>query len=139
MGHRFLSHTADLAVELEAPGLPELYAEALVAFTEALADPGTVEERTARRFELTAAAPDLLLVDWLSELLYAFELQDLLFARAEVRVEQREEGWRLQAVAHGEPRDDRHPIKVLIKAVTYHGLEVAQTPDGWRAQVVFDI
>ena len=40
----------------------------------------------------------------------------------------------------GEPRDpSRHPLKLLIKAVTYHGLHVAETRDGYEATVIFDI
>lgn len=140
MGHRFLDHTADIAVELEASTLEALFEEALSAFTEALTEPGLLEERTSRRFDLTATAPDLLLVDWLTELNYAFEIEDLLFRRAEITLEESPSGGlRLTGQAWGEPRDDRHPIKVLIKAVTYHGLEVAHTPTGWRARVVFDI
>jgi SHS2 domain-containing protein len=139
MGHRFLDHTADIAVELEAPTLEALFEEARSAFTEALTEPHLIEEQTSRRFDLTAAAPDLLLVDWLTELNYAFEIEDLLFRRAEITLEESPGSLRLLAQAWGEPRDDRHPIKVLIKAVTYHGLEVAGTPTGWRARVVFDI
>jgi SHS2 domain-containing protein len=139
MGHRFLDHTADLAVELAAPTLPALYEEALLAFTEAITEPALVAESTTRRFELAAPAPDLLLVDWLGELLYAFETENLLFRRAEVTLEESPGGLRLAAAAHGEPRGERHTIKVLLKAVTYHGLEVAHQEQGWRARVVFDI
>jgi len=139
MGHRFLDHTADLAVELAAPSLPALFAEALLAFTEAITEPALVAERQTYRFELAAASPDLLLVDWLGELLYAFETDDLLFRRAEIILEETPGGLHLTAEAHGEPRGERHPIKVLIKAVTYHGLEVAHTEEGWRARLVFDI
>ena len=48
--------------------------------------------------------------------------------------------FRLQATLGGEPFDaQRHGVKVLIKAVTYHALEVREDPDGWQATVVFDI
>lgn len=142
MGHRFLDHTADIAVELEAPTLGELYAEALAAFTEALTVPERVAERVTRRFALAAPAADLLMVDWLEELLYVFEVEGLLFRRARVVVEEvAGEGVRLTAEAFGEERDEaRHPIKVLIKAVTYHALEVGPAAGGgFRARVVFDI
>jgi SHS2 domain-containing protein len=48
---------------------------------------------------------------------------------------------RLAATARGETYDpERHPIKVLIKGITYHGLEVVEGADGrWRARVIFDI
>jgi SHS2 domain-containing protein len=140
MGYRFLSHTADVAFEVEAASRDEVFEEALAAFTDTLTELDRVEERLTRRFELSASAPDLLLVDWLTELNFAFETENLLFRRAEVRLTEADGEIRLAAQAWGEEKDDeRHPIKVLIKAVTYHGLELAETQAGWRARVLFDI
>jgi SHS2 domain-containing protein len=140
MGYRFFDHTADLAVELEAPTAGGLFAEALAAFTEALTEGERIAERIERRFALASSGLDLLLVDWLGELLYAFEVEELLFRRAEVEITEGGGEVRLQAVAHGEPRDEaRHPIKVLIKGITYHGLEVARRDGVYRGRVVFDI
>jgi SHS2 domain-containing protein len=46
----------------------------------------------------------------------------------------------LQGTLIGERLDPaRHATKVLIKAVTYHGLEVAQREGVWSARIVFDI
>jgi len=146
MSFRSLDHTADLAVEVTAASRDELFAEAVPAFTDAMVDVDRVEALLSRRFELEAAELPLLLVDWLTELLYLFEVEGLLFRRAEVAIEDRpcdacEMGAvRLRAQAWGEPRDDaRHPVKVLLKAVTYHGLEVGPADGGWRARIVFDI
>jgi protein archease len=137
---RFLDHTADVAFEVTAASRDEVFAEALAALTETLTERERVEERLSRRFDLAAAAVDLLLVDWLGELVYAFEVEELLFRRAAARVSEENGGFRLVAEAWGEVRDEaRHPIKVLIKAVTYHGLEVVETAAGWRARVVFDV
>lgn len=140
MGYRFLSHTADVAFEVEAASRNEVFREALSAFTDTLTELDGVEERTSRRFELSAPAADLLLVDWLAELLYVFETEEMLFRRADVEVTEEDGTLQLVAEAWGEAQDpERHPIKVLVKAVTYHGLELVQTEAGWRAQVVFDI
>jgi SHS2 domain-containing protein len=141
MPFRFFDHTADLAVELTAATAGALCEEALAAFTEILTERERIMERVERRFALAAPALDLLLVDWLGELLYAFEVEGLLFRRAEAEVrEEADGGVRLAAVAWGEPRDEaRHPLKVLIKGITYHGLEVTADADGLRARVIFDI
>lgn len=139
MGYRFLDHTADVAFEATAATRDEIFAESLAAFTDTLTERERIEERQSRRFELEAPAADLLLVDWLTELNYAFETEGLLFRRAQVRVTG-DGPARLEAEAWGEEKDDeRHPIKVLVKAVTYHGLELAESGEGWRARVIFDI
>ncbi|HEV7519198.1 MAG TPA: archease [Thermoanaerobaculia bacterium] len=143
MSFRSLDHTADLAVEVTAVSRDELFAEAVPAFTDTMVDVDRVEALLSRRIELESPEVSLLLVDWLTELLYLFEVEGFLFRRAETTIEDAEGGVRLRAVAWGEPRDDaRHPIKVLLKAVTYHGLEVGpkgEAGEVWRARIIFDI
>jgi SHS2 domain-containing protein len=142
MSYRFLDHTADVGAELEAGSLGELLAEALAAFTDTVTERRRVEPAASRRFTLEADDAETLLVDWLGEALYVYEVEDLLLRDAEVEVEEAAGGaLRLAATARGETYDpERHPIKVLIKGITYHGLEVVEGADGrWRAQVIFDI
>lgn len=142
MTYRFLDHTADVAVELAAPTLGELFAEALAAFTDTVTELDRVAAGAERRFAVEAGDVESLLVDWLGELLYAFEVDRLLFRQAEVEVAEVEGGrLRLGARVRGEAYDpDRHPIKVLVKAVTYHGLEVREVDGGgWLGRVIFDI
>ncbi len=82
---------------------------------------------------------DLLLVDWLSELLFRFETTGFIVSRATVELVSADV-YRLGARIEGEPLDPaRHPMKVLLKAVTYHALEVREERDRWVAQVIFDI
>ncbi|HVT15452.1 MAG TPA: archease [Thermoanaerobaculia bacterium] len=142
--YRELEHTADIAVEIIAATREELFAEALGAFTDIISERGKVEERLARDFALAGPHLDLLLVDWLDELVYAFEVEELLFRRADVRLTELTGGGggrlAFAARAWGETLDPRrHPIKVLIKGVTYHALDITETAAGLRAQVIFDI
>jgi SHS2 domain-containing protein len=140
--HEFTSHTADVAVELRAASREALFAEALVAFTDTVTDPKRVEP--AGEYELEVEAPDLesLLIEWLGELVYRFEVDGLLFREAAVEIGDGPEGLRLTARARGEPYDEeRHPLKVQVKGVTYHELEVRRDDEtgGWFGRVVLDI
>ena len=146
MSYRLLDHTADLALEVQAPTRDALFAEAAAALTDCLTDRERIAERASRAVAL--AAPDLgtLMVDWLTDLLVAFEVQGFLAARARVEVAERGDGgwsggWTLGAKVWGEPRDEaRHPLKTLVKGVTYHQLEVAPEPaGGWRARITLDL
>jgi SHS2 domain-containing protein/predicted Zn-ribbon and HTH transcriptional regulator len=48
--------------------------------------------------------------------------------------------WRLRAEVFGEPIvPGRHIVFTEIKAVTFHGLELAEVDGGWRAQIIFDL
>ena len=149
----FVEHTADLAVRLRARALTGVFAAAAAAFTEAVTDGGTVRAVEERRVRLSAAELELLLVDWLNELLFLFETEEFLAREADVEITSAVadighardaggpgDGYLMSARVRGERRDaDRHPLKVLIKGITYHGLHIVRTADGYETTVIFDI
>lgn len=140
MTYSFFDHTGDIAVRLDAGTPGQLFESAAAAFTDAVTDPPTVRPHDTIQFDLESSSLDLLLVDFLTEILYRFEVDQFLCARSDVRLASTSTAWRLHSTLHGETFDERrHQIKVLIKAVTYHALEVGEDARGWHATVVFDI
>ena len=139
--YEVLEHTADIGIVAYGRDLPELFAAAAMGLSALMVDLDTVQEQLCRRLAL--AAPvwgdyEGLLVDWLSELVYLFDAEHLLFRRYAVDAVN-EQG--LRATAWGEPVDPaRHVLGTAIKAVTYHALEVRQLEDGtWQARVILDV
>ena len=130
-------HTADLGLRIRAADLDTLFAEAALALASVLVeDPATVRPLEAITVQLEGTEPDLLLFDWLRELLYRFDAGHRLFSRFAVTV--RPDG--LTATAWGEPLNrDRHRLEHEVKAITYHGLHVAPVEGGWQAEVIVDI
>ncbi len=140
MPYRLLDHTADLGIEISAASLEGLFSEALRALTDCITPVEGVEPRVRRPVKVQAASLDELLVEWLGEAVAWFEIEDLLFGSARLGVSEAEDVFRLNGEAAGERYDpQRHPLKVLIKAVTYHGLRVESVAEGWRAVVILDI
>ena len=140
MGYHFFDHTGDVGVTLSGRTVDQLFAAAVEAFTDSITPLTGVEPKRPEEVDLAAPELDLLLVDFLSELLYRFDTRAWLSRAAEVVVREADGGWTLEGTLHGEKLDTaRHGIKVLIKAVTYHGLDVHQEGDEWRANIVFDI
>ncbi len=130
-------HTADVGLRIRAANLETLFAEAARAMFSVMAgDLKAVRPTEEIRIALEADDLDALLRDWLGELLYAFHVRKLVFSDFTVSVS--EAG--LQGIARGEPMDAaRHELDVEIKAVTWHGLKVERTSDGWLAEVIVDI
>jgi SHS2 domain-containing protein len=130
-------HTADVGLRVRAPDLAGLFEEAARGlFGLVVAEPDTVESAQQVAFDLAAESEADLLLDWLSELIYTFETRRLVFREFDVRVR----GARLTASAWGEPFDeDRHRLGSEVKAVTYHGLQLARDGDEWMGEVVLDI
>jgi SHS2 domain-containing protein len=130
-------HTADLGLRVRAPDLDTLFAEAAAClFSAIVEDPGAVRPEQRIDVRIDGTERDYLLFDWLRELLYDFDSRHLLLGRFAARVG--DDG--LEGAAWGEPFDPaRHALAHEVKAVTYHGLKVELTPDGWLAEVIVDI
>src|SRR5690242_9568639 len=95
-------HTADLGLRARAADLDTLFAEAAQALCAAIVeDPTTVRPARAVAVRLEGDDRELLLFDWLKELLYHFDAEHLLFGKFAVHV--RDDG--LTATAWGEPLD----------------------------------
>jgi len=132
-----LDHTADIGVIVYGENLIALFENAGEAFFRLITDLRKVRPRLERRIVVRGESLDRLMVDWLSELLYLHDVENLLFK--EFKVESAGEDG-LRAVAKGEPfQEGVHVIKTEVKAVTYHQIEVRQEKGRWRAQVIFDL
>jgi len=135
--YELFEHTADLGLRVRAADLDALFAEAARGlFAMVVENLDDVRHEARRDVRLTGTAHDYLLFDWLNELLYLFDTERLLFSKFETRVEPPG----LSASAWGEPIDaSRHQLTHEIKAITYHGLRLERTSEGWLAEVIVDI
>ena len=73
MGYRFVEHAGEVEVELEAPTEAGIFEAALAAFVD-LVDGDASGEPTSHELGLEADDAALLLVDWLSELIFLAEV-----------------------------------------------------------------
>ncbi len=127
--YRFVDHTSELELELEAESAEQVLEDALHAFAE-LAGSGSGEP-VEREIELEEPDLPALLASWLDELLYLAETDGLLPDEAEVALA----GTRLTGrvrLRHGEARP-------LVKAVTLHRLRFRRDNGVWRGRVVLDV
>ncbi len=126
-------HTADWALVARGRELAELLVNAARGMTDLMGlQPGDGPRRR-RRIELEALDAEGLLVAWLEELLYAIEVRGVAYTGYDVHCR---DGRRLEATVEEVPASS---VQRLIKAVTYHGLRVEETPQGLQARVVFDV
>ena len=140
MPYTFFDHTGDIGVALSGRTVDELFASSALAFTDSVTSVQRIEPKRPEEIDVAAPELDLLLVDFLSELLYRFDTRGWLTREAQVEVREEDGGFALQGTLLGERLDEtRHPVKLAIKAVTYHGLRVAHEDDRWTANIVFDI
>ncbi|HEV2177829.1 MAG TPA: archease [Terriglobia bacterium] len=134
---RVLDHTADVGFEAFGATREEAFRNAGRALMNLIVDLNSVEPRETVPLQVEAVDASSLLVNWLSEILYLQDTDGWLFGDFEISsLSDRT----LTALARGEKFDrERHQIKLLVKAITYHQLALEQTAEGWRAQVYVDI
>jgi SHS2 domain-containing protein len=119
MRYRLLEHTADAMVEAHGESLGERFANAAYAMFDQMTDASKVLPKGEVRIEVSAEGRDQLLVDFLQELLFLNDTENLVFGEFEVDTD----GKSLVALARGEAFDEsRHPKRSVVKGVTYHGL-----------------
>ena len=139
--YEYLDHTADIKFRAYGKTREEVFENAALAMFNVIIDTEKVSGDTAR--EICLKSPDLesLLVDWLSELLYLFEVDEIVFRKFRVEKIREEKGeYSITAQALGEKYSlESLPFETEIKAITYNQLEITKTADGWKAQVVVDI
>jgi SHS2 domain-containing protein len=138
--YRFLEDVAiaDAAFCAEAESLDELFSLCAQAAFDVMADLETVEQRSKEKVELAGQRLDELLFDWLAELIYLKDLKSMLFSRFDIDIK-KTNGYTLKASIWGEPADQRkHKVRVDVKAVTYHLLEVKKENSKWTARVILD-
>jgi protein archease len=133
--------TADIAFEATGRDLPELFTAAADATMNVMIDNlNSIESRETRQVELSNDNVEMLLFDFLQELIYFKDAKRLLLRARKIQIDQKDEGYFLKAKVAGERLDDaRHQQRADVKAVTLHGFSVEKDDAGWKAKVLLDI
>lgn len=132
--------TADVAYEAYGSSLEEMYRNAALALFSLMTDLDQVEEQQTDLFVVEAEDKEALLLDFLNELLYKWDVEKVLFSSFSCETENTENGWKITTECKGEKFDpDRHEIKMEVKAVTYFDMKVEKKNGRWVGKVTLDI
>jgi SHS2 domain-containing protein len=131
--------TADCAIEVIGHDLSDLFVTVGRAVAEIMVDPRTIPVTTRREIVLTASALDLLLFDWIAELIFVKDSESLIFTGTTVAVTGPPE-CRLMARVAGGPIDRARTIlRADVKAPTLHHFALERHLGGWSARIVLDV
>ena len=131
---RMIEHTADLAMELEAPTEARLLEEGARAVVALLTGGATVTGRAEHRLELRSIDREDRLVQWLNEVLLLATVDGFVAASCTVELN----GGGLVALLTG--REQAWDLlEQELKSVTYHDLVLEQRADAWFARIVIDV
>ena len=138
--YRWVDHTAELELAIEAGSEREVFADALAALGELWgASPGSgggspASAGSGARRKVAADAPDrgALLAGWMEELVFLAESEGFVGTELE-RLQLSADSVQATVTGRlGEPAP-------IVKAITYHGLVFERSPGGYLARVVLDV
>lgn len=141
MSYKFFEDVAmaDVAFEAVGDSLEEMFSSAGMAVTNTmvrdLSSVGLVEKRD---FEVNAKSVEMLLFNFLQEIVFYKDSEKLLLSKFEIEIDEKTVS--LKCVARGDVLDmKKHDLVVDVKAVTMHGFQVENVGGRWRSQVILDI
>jgi SHS2 domain-containing protein len=130
-----VDHTADVGLHVSGESLGQLFADAASGMFSIISEQPPEGWPESHDVKLDAPDVESLIADWLSELLYLFEVKKFFTTGAEIKsigenkLEAAVRGVRLRGVMCG----------TEIKAVTQHLLSVDRTIDGFETTIYFDL
>jgi len=141
MPYEYLEHQADIGIRAWGRDYPEALREAVRAVAALVVRPEGVEPRVELEASAEAPGRELLAVELLNEVLSLLGLEGLALAEAgPVEVTRKGEAWQARVRLRGEPIDpDRHRLGTEVKAATYSGLQLTETPERTTIQCLLDI
>jgi len=132
-----IDHTADIGIVAFGTDIKQVFANAALGLFTLMADTDDFKEDVERELKLSAEDVEVLLVEWLNELIYIFDVEHIFFKRFEV---DEITSTQIKARCFGEKiKTSRHKLKREIKAATYHMLKINKEDAGYKVQVIFDI
>ena len=139
-GYEYLPHPADVRFKAYGTTLEEVFEQAAHAMFHVIIDNAALNPEHSVDIELESRGLENLLYDYLSELLYLFEVEEIVFGQFRVdSIEKADGSYILHGQASGENIDlERHSFETEVKAITYHQLEVTKEKDGYSTHVIVD-
>ena len=139
-GYEYLPHPADVRFNAYGATLEEVFEQAAYAMFHVIIDTATLNPERSVDIKLESRGLENLLYDYLSELLYLFEVEDIIFGHFKVAsIEKTNSSYILHGQASGESIDqERHSFETEVKAVTYHQLKVTKEKGRYSAHVIVD-
>ena len=135
-GFEIIEHTADAGIRAYGSDIKEVFSNAARGLFSLITELDDVGEAEYRDIELNAPDEENLLVEWLNELIYLFDAENILFKRFDIS---EIDNTKLKVRSYGERVDSsRHRLKTGVKAATYHMLKI-ERGYGCIAEVLFDI
>lgn len=139
--YSFLNHTADIAVDIEADSISELFIASAYAWRDSVTENEIDFPVQNRKLVLSDSNLEILLVGFLSELNYIMLNENWLMSSVvDLGINKKHEIWYLAGELSGfDNKNKLIDLNVEIKAITYHQMQIKEKNGKYSTRIVFDI
>ena len=141
-GFIYEDHTADVQARCWGKSLEEAFNQTAYSLMATITpNLKKISAKVEKKIRIEAEDKEALLFDFLSELLYIFDVEELVFNNIKVQIiKESEDLYVLNALLRGEKFDkSKHEIGVEVKAITYSFMEITESKNKVEISIVFDI
>ena len=141
-GFIYEDHTADVQARCWGKSLETAFNQTVYSLMATITpDLKKISPKIKKKIKIEAEDKEALLFDFLSELLYIFDVEELVFNKCNVQINKvSEDFYILEALLRGEKFDiSKHEIGVEVKAITYSFMEINESKNKVEISIVFDI
>ncbi len=141
-GFTYLEHTADVWVHAWGTTLEEAFEQTALALMDTMIASKNIATTFQKKVIISERSQGALLIAFLSEFLYLFDVEQWIFSKITVETisNLEEDRFELIATTKGEPfSDTKHEPDTEVKAITYSYLEINEGDTFSEIKIVFDI
>lgn len=141
-GFKYLDHTADVQSKSWGESIEEAFSQCALSLMAIITpELEKISQTTEKSVKIIAEDKEALLFDFLSEFLFIFDVEGLVFNFIDVKITgNKNDQYELEALLKGEIFDtDKHEIGTEVKAITYSFIEILESKNNVIIKIVFDL
>lgn len=141
-GYKFLDHTADIESESWGRTIEEAFSQCALSLMAVISpDLERISPLVQKVLIIKAEDKEALLFDFLSEFLFIFDVEELIFNEINLEyIIKSNDSFELKAIMKGEEFDKKkHEIGTEVKAITYSFINIDESEENVKINIVFDI
>ncbi len=141
-GYRFLDHTADVSVEAQGKTLEEAFEQTAYSLMETITPSYVkISSEIQKTVIIEAEDQEALLFDFLTEFLYLFDVEELIFNEIKIHpIKHDHTKYHLEADIKGDKfNKNKHEAGIEVKAITYSFMKIEEKKKSVKINIVFDI
>lgn len=136
----YFDATADIGFKAYGNSLEESFENSAMAMFNIISNTNSISPSKELKFSITSEDEVSLLYDFLEQLLFLHEVEFMLFSQFNVRIQELNNEYKLDAAIKGEDINWKiHERGTEVKAVTFHQMQISLKNETYKTKVILDL